>query len=543
VRATVARYAPSGYYIASCDVSGNVRIWDTTQPEHMLKYEYRPLSGAIKDIVWSPDSKRIVVAGEGRDKFGHAFMWDSGTSVGNIVGQTKNLNSVDFKSTRPFRVVTASEDRTLAFYHGPPFKFQFCMKNHTQFVNVVRYSPNGELICSGGHDCMAFLYNGESGEFIQSLGGEKTHNGGIYALAWSPDSKQVLTASGDKTCRLWDVETHSVVTEFKMGSDIVDQQVGCLWQEDNILSVSLSGNINYLDPANPDKPRRILKGHNKGILSAVHIPEKNRIYSGSYDGRIVHWDISGAEMDELSGPGQSSTLVQMGTLGDKLSYAAVDDCVRSISMETNEYSGDVAKVDSTPKAYATDGENIGVVATVTHVVLLRNGKVVFKADAPYDALCVAIHPNKTEVAVGGKDNKIHVYSIDNDTLVPKKEDTCLGEVSALAYSPDGAVLAAGDSLRYVLPLNSETLEAQHKDWTYHTARITALAWSPDCRHLASGSLDTNIFVWSLEKKSSRIKIQAAHPMAQITSLTWIDNNTLLSSGQDCCIRKFVITPE
>ena len=42
-------------------------------------------------------------------------------------------------------------------------------------------------------------------------------------------------------------------------------------------------------------------------------------------------------MDELSGPGQSNTLVQMGTLGDRLSYAAVDDNVRSISMETNEY--------------------------------------------------------------------------------------------------------------------------------------------------------------------------------------------------------------
>ena len=36
----------------------------------MLKYEFRPLSGAIKDIVWSPDSKRIVVAGEGRDVSG-----------------------------------------------------------------------------------------------------------------------------------------------------------------------------------------------------------------------------------------------------------------------------------------------------------------------------------------------------------------------------------------------------------------------------------------------------------------------------------------
>ena len=66
------------------------------------------------------------------------------------------------------------------------------------------------------------------------------------------------------------------------------------------------------------------------------------------------------------------------------------------------YSGDIAKVDSTPKAYATDGESIGVVATVTQVALLRGGKVVFKTDAPYDPLCVAVHPNKTEVAVGGK---------------------------------------------------------------------------------------------------------------------------------------------
>ena len=42
--------------------------------------------------------------------------------------------------------------------------------------------------------------------------------------------------------------------------------------------------------------------------------------------------------------------------------------------------------------------------------------------------------------------------------MPKKDGTCLGEVSALAYSPDGAILAAGDSLRNVVPLDSETLE-------------------------------------------------------------------------------------
>lgn len=56
--------------IVSCstDVSGKLRIWDTTQKEHLLKYEYQPFAGKIKDIAWTEDSKRIAVVGEGREK-------------------------------------------------------------------------------------------------------------------------------------------------------------------------------------------------------------------------------------------------------------------------------------------------------------------------------------------------------------------------------------------------------------------------------------------------------------------------------------------
>lgn len=50
------------------DVSGKLRIWDTTQKEHLLKYEYQPFGGKIKDISWTEDSKRIAVVGEGREK-------------------------------------------------------------------------------------------------------------------------------------------------------------------------------------------------------------------------------------------------------------------------------------------------------------------------------------------------------------------------------------------------------------------------------------------------------------------------------------------
>lgn len=56
------------YYCVMADVSGKLRIWDTTQKEHLLKYEYQPFAGKIKDIAWTEDSKRLAAVGEGREK-------------------------------------------------------------------------------------------------------------------------------------------------------------------------------------------------------------------------------------------------------------------------------------------------------------------------------------------------------------------------------------------------------------------------------------------------------------------------------------------
>ena len=104
-----------------------------------------------------------------------------------------------------------------------------CSQEHTRFVNCVRFSPDGALLCSVSSDGKAVVYDGSTGDTKGCLGGDKAHNGGIYAVswgvcvvwrvvgwlylqvAWGPDSKQLLTASGDKTCKLWDVTTCQVV--------------------------------------------------------------------------------------------------------------------------------------------------------------------------------------------------------------------------------------------------------------------------------------------------------------------------------------------
>ena len=53
--------------------------------------------------------------------------------------------------------------------------------------------------------------------------------------------------------QVWDVANLCCLATFKMGEGVEDQQVGCLWSGPHLVSVSLSGFLNFLDLDNPSK--------------------------------------------------------------------------------------------------------------------------------------------------------------------------------------------------------------------------------------------------------------------------------------------------
>lgn len=55
-------------------------------------------------------------------------MWDTGSSVGDLSGHAKSVQSCDIKQTRPYRVATGSEDFLVNWFEGPPFKFNKSIK-------------------------------------------------------------------------------------------------------------------------------------------------------------------------------------------------------------------------------------------------------------------------------------------------------------------------------------------------------------------------------------------------------------------------------
>uniref|UniRef100_A0A674DPD9 WD repeat domain 1 n=1 Tax=Salmo trutta TaxID=8032 RepID=A0A674DPD9_SALTR len=452
---TVAKYAPSGFYIASGDVSGKIRIWDTTQKEHLLKYEYQPFGGKIKDIAWTEDSKRIACVGEGREKFGAVFLWDTGSSVGEISGHSKVINSVDIKQTRPYRLISGSDDNCGAFFEGPPFKFKFSIADHSRFVNCVRFSPDGNRFCTAGADGQIFLYDGKTGEKICALGGAKAHEGGVYAVSWSPDSSQLISASGDKTVKLWDVGTSTALTTFNMGADVMDQQLGCLWQKDHLLSVSLSGYINYLDKSNPDRPLRTIKGHSKSIQSLTVHKNGGRsyIYSGSHDGHINILSLGGGHNNDFSGKGHSNLVTKMAVDdADQLVTCSMDDTVRFTSVTKKEYSAsNLVKMDVQPKHVSVAAGGLALAVCIGQVVFLKDKKKVFTLDSlDYEPEAGAIHPGGSTAAVGGADGKVRLYSVQGNTLKDEgKSVEAKGPVTDMAYSKDGAYLAVTDEKKVV----------------------------------------------------------------------------------------------
>lgn len=549
---TVAKYSPSGFYIASADQHGKIRIWDTTQKEHILKNEFQPFSGVVKDLAWSADSQRIVAVGEGRQRFGHVFAMDTGTSIGEIAGHSKIINSCDFKPNRPFKIITGSEDTSVGIYEGPPFKFKSQIQDHSRFVQAVRFSPSGDQFASAGFDGKLFIYNSNDYSKVAELG-SPAHKGGIYAISWSPDGKQLLSASGDKTCKLWDVNEAKCLTEFALGNDVPDQQVSCLWQEPYLLSVSLSGFINYLDKNSPNTPLRIIKGHNKSItaMAVADMPESGddrMILTGSHDGFVTQWSSKSGDHDRIEGSQHTNQVQDMFATKEHVLTCGLDDTLRAIDPKTKQYSASFAplKVSAQPKGVAVlkDSSSI-IVAGVNELFVYDGQQLKTSLKIKYESSSVDVHPSDNEVAVGdASDKKVHIYSLKDGQLTEKKSLEHRGPVSAVKYSPDGTYLAAADANRKIVLYKVGDYELAHdNEWGFHTAKVNCLAWSPNSKVLASGGLDTNLIAWFPDQPTKHYILKHAHPQSQVTRVAFISNSLIVSTGQDATVRIWSIAQE
>ncbi|KAJ3552698.1 hypothetical protein NM688_g4017 [Phlebia brevispora] len=531
--ATVARISPSGYYCASGDVTGTVRIWDIVGEDQTLKGEYKVISGPIKDLEWDGESKRIIAVGDGREKFGHAFIADSGSSTGEIIGHSKVVNAVAIRHQRPFRAATGGDDATIVFHQGAPYKYDKTIKTHTKFVQDIKYAPSGDHFASVGSDSKIFLFDGKTGDMLSEIT-DSPHAGSIMACSWSQDSKLFATSSVDCTVKLWDVETRKAVNTWTVGSGVPYQQVGNTWTEgDEIVSLSMSGDLNIFDKRTGDKPVRVLQGPSKPITAAAALQDSSFI-AGLGDGRVASF--SGSEYSYIGGTGHSTLVSGIAvSAGGKIFSAGYDDQVREIEPNVSSFVQASFSTASQPRSIAIAADSTVFVAEINGVEAIRSNQRVFELQPKFTPSAVAA--SGSVVA----DQKVRLYNWDGKAL---KEvavlDSNKGAISALAFSPDGSLLAAGDSSGKVILYDAKERKLITSRWTFHSGRVHSLAWTADGRHCASGSLDTHVYIWSVEKPTRNIAIKNA-AAGGVSAVFWLAPSKLASAGADGCVRTWDIT--
>jgi WD40 repeat protein len=77
-------------------------------------------------------------------------------------------------------------------------------------------------------------------------------------------------------------------------------------------------------------------------------------------------------------------------------------------------------------------------------------------------------------------------------------------------------------------------------WSFHSARVNSLSWTPDSKHCASGALDTHVYVWSVDNPTRNIALKNAGP-GGVNGVLWVGGGTgkggtLASAGADGCVR-------
>ncbi|KAL2864150.1 putative chromatin assembly factor 1 subunit B [Aspergillus lucknowensis] len=156
------------------------------------------------------------------------------------------IYSVHFDPNGKGRLATAGNDNNVRLWKvetvGQERKVTYLstLVKHTQAVNVVRFSPKGEMLASAGDDGNVLLWVPSELQTQPGLGEDRSDDretwrvkhmcrssgAEIYDLAWSPDGVFIITGSMDNIARIYNAQTGQMVRQIAEHSHYVQ---GVAW--------------------------------------------------------------------------------------------------------------------------------------------------------------------------------------------------------------------------------------------------------------------------------------------------------------------------
>ena len=356
------------------------------------------------------------------------------------------------------------------------------------------FSPDGNRLAGRADDRQAIVLIGDMRTNPRRVPLERVSGGELF-FAFSPDGKRLAGGGIGLPATLWETSSGRKLGEFRGNGG----RVGCLGFAaggGSLIVPVEDGPIHAWHLDKPPEPITRLAGHSKEVWGLAYTPDGTTLISASDDHSIKLWDSRDG--------------------GFQTSLAGHDSLVAAVAVSPDSLLLASAGFDTTVRLWDLPGGRPRRVLR-GHTDRVRT---------------VAFSPDGRHVASAGSDKTVRVWDVNRDEPVLVFDghgDT----VRALAFDASGGLLVSASNDRTIRGIDVEG--GRERFSLAGPQHYSALAFSPDGSLLASGDDGGNVTTWDAATWSSWSSVKGSD--AEIWSLAFSpDGQTLAAACGDAKVR-------
>lgn len=284
-------WSTDGSLILTASDDGTARLWDAETGRPILRMDH---NDSVATVAWSPDRSRIATASIDNT----ARIWDAttGKELSRLEGHDGGVLSAQW-SPDGTQIVTASGDRSTRIWSLADQNI-IAIPRHNGPLAKAAWSPDGARIAATASN-MALIWHATESAVVRLEG----HRSEISDIHWKSDGKQLVTASQDKTARIWDAQTGTELARLEgHARDVTTAS----WNSSghSILTTSGDDTARVWDAATGKELAQLKATDASRLFGAEWSPDGHRVVTAHGVGTAIVWDAASAgEVFRLRGRG------------------------------------------------------------------------------------------------------------------------------------------------------------------------------------------------------------------------------------------------